>query len=103
VGEYLTACRRLGALPWACLIDANVPGSFGGTGQLAPWDVIRREYKRSDWPPLILAGGLRPDNVSAAIAAVAPWGVDVAGGVESSIACKDIELVRKFVVNATQD
>lgn len=99
-GEYLAACQRLGALPWACLIDACVPGHFGGTGQRAPWEIIRRDYKASEWPPLILAGGLRPENVSQAIAAVGPWGVDVAGGVESTVACKDIALVRQFVANS---
>ncbi|HEY3965005.1 MAG TPA: phosphoribosylanthranilate isomerase [Planctomycetaceae bacterium] len=96
----LAACRRLGASPWACLIDAKVPGSYGGTGQVAPWETIRREYKSADWPPLILAGGLRPENVAQAVAAVVPWGVDVAGGVESSVACKDIALVRQFVLSA---
>jgi phosphoribosylanthranilate isomerase len=99
---FLGACQRLGALPWACLIDANVPGSFGGTGHTAPWDIIRREYKTAEWPPLILAGGLRPENISTAIATVGPWGVDVAGGVESSVACKDIALVRQFVKNARE-
>lgn len=99
-GMYLDACLRLEALPWACLIDGSVPGSYGGTGQTAPWEVIAVEYKSSVWPPLILAGGLRPENVSQAIAVVGPWGVDVAGGVESSIACKDIALVRQFVLKA---
>jgi len=97
---FLASCRGLGAMPWACLIDANVPGSFGGTGHTAPWGAIRREYKTAEWPPLILAGGLRPENVAQAIAAVGPWGVDVAGGVESSVACKDPALLRQFVVNA---
>jgi phosphoribosylanthranilate isomerase len=100
-GEYLNACRRLGTVPWACLIDAQVPGRFGGTGQRAPWEIIRREYQTAEWPPLILAGGLKPDNVSQAIATVGPWGVDVAGGVESAVACKDVDLVRQYVVNAT--
>ncbi len=100
IDQYLAACRRLGALPWACLIDAKVPGSYGGTGQVAPWEMIRREYKSVDWPPLILAGGLRPETVAQAVAAVVPWGVDVAGGVESSVACKDTAMVRQFVLNA---
>lgn len=99
-GEYLAACQRLEAAPWACLIDACVSGSFGGTGHTAPWEIIRRDYKTAEWPPLILAGGLRPDSVAQAIATVGPWGVDVAGGVESSVACKDVALVRQFVLNA---
>jgi len=99
-GEYLAACDRLGAMPWASMIDAYAPGSFGGTGHTAPWEIIRREYKTAEWPPLILAGGLRPDNVAQAVATVGPWGVDVAGGVESSLACKDPALVKQFVMNA---
>lgn len=97
VAHYLEACRRLNALPWACLVDARVEGAYGGTGQVAPWDLLRREYNTCDWPPLILAGGLRPENVALAVRTVQPWGVDVAGGVESTVACKDIAMVRKFV------
>jgi phosphoribosylanthranilate isomerase len=98
--RYLDDCRRLNARPLACLVDANVPGQFGGTGQTAPWETLAREYKSTEWPPLILAGGLRHDNVLQAIATVGPWGVDVAGGVESSVACKDTALVRQFMLNA---
>jgi phosphoribosylanthranilate isomerase len=97
VAHYPEECRRLNAPLWACLIDARVEGVYGGTGQVAPWDLLRREYNSCDWPPLILAGGLRPENVALAIRTVQPWGVDVAGGVESTLACKDIALVRKFV------
>ena len=64
------------------------------------WNLVRRDYRSADWPPLILAGGLRPDNVAAANSAVAPWGVDVAGGVESAVACKDFVMVRQFVETA---
>ena len=97
---YLDACRRLEAKPWACLVDASAPGQFGGTGKTAPWEALALEYKSAEWPPLILAGGLRADNVSQAITTVSPWGVDVAGGVESSVACKDGALVRQFVLSA---
>jgi phosphoribosylanthranilate isomerase len=97
---FLNACQRLGATLWACLVDAKVEGKYGGTGHPAPWERLRRDYRTADWPPLILAGGLRPDNVADAIRVVGPWGVDVAGGVESSVACKDATLVRQFVQNA---
>jgi phosphoribosylanthranilate isomerase len=100
LARHLDACQRIGATPWACLVDSKVDGKYGGTGHTAPWDMLRREYKAADWPPLILAGGLRPDNVADAIRAVRPWGVDVAGGVELSVACKDATLVRQFVQNA---
>ena len=98
---YLQACRRLNALPWACLIDARVAGAYGGTGHMAPWDVVRDGYLRGEWPQLILAGGLNPDNVADAIRTVQPWGVDVAGGVESSVACKDAALMRDFIQRAS--
>jgi phosphoribosylanthranilate isomerase len=100
LARYLDACARLDALPWACLADARVEGQYGGTGHTAPWELIVRDYKRAEWPPLILAGGLRPENLAEAIRIVRPWGVDVAGGVESSVACKDAALVRQFVQNA---
>ncbi len=100
LAEYLDACARLKAKPWACLVDAKVAGRYGGTGQTAPWDLLQREYKTAEWPPLILAGGLNATNVAQAIRAVGPWGVDVAGGVESSVACKDATLVRQFVENS---
>jgi phosphoribosylanthranilate isomerase len=97
VAEYLDRCRELGAMPVACLVDANVAGHYGGTGHTAPWNLLRRDWKTTEWPPLILAGGLRPDNVAEAIQSVQPWGVDVAGGVESASGVKDIEQVREFV------
>src|SRR5262245_46752857 len=100
LARYLAACKQLGAMPWACLVDGKVEGMYGGTGHAAPWDLLRRDYQAAIWPPLILAGGLRPENVADAIRVVRPWGVDVAGGVESSLACKDAALVRQFVQNA---
>jgi phosphoribosylanthranilate isomerase len=84
----------------ACLADALVQGMLGGTGKTAPWDVLRDEYRRGEWPPLILAGGLRPENVADAIATVRPWGVDVASGVESSPGIKDLERVARFILEA---
>jgi len=100
LARQLATLRGLGTVPWACLVDAQVEGSYGGTGQLAPWEIVRRDYVLAEWPPLILAGGLRPENVAEGVRVVNPWGVDVAGGVEAAVACKDATLVRKFVVNA---
>lgn len=97
MASYLQRCRQLDVCLFACLLDARVEGQYGGTGELAPWDVIRREYRCEDWPPLILAGGLTPDNVAAGIAAVRPWGVDTAGGVESTLGVKNADLVCRFV------
>jgi phosphoribosylanthranilate isomerase len=100
VSRYLDECDKLNAKPWACLVDGKSEGSFGGTGKTAPWETLRRLYRTAEWPPLILAGGLTAGNVAEAIRVAGPWGVDVASGVESSIACKDRALVRQFVQNA---
>jgi phosphoribosylanthranilate isomerase len=84
----------------AFLLDATAPGQFGGSGQVADWDMARVLARR--WP-LLLAGGLRPDNVAAAIEAVQPWGVDVASGVESNPRRKDPVKMRAFVEAARRD
>jgi phosphoribosylanthranilate isomerase len=91
----LTALRALGVRPWACLVDAWHEHEYGGTGQSAPWSVL--QHWPTDWPPLILAGGLTAANVAAAIDTVRPFGVDTASGVESARGRKDPDLVRGFV------
>jgi len=71
------------------LVDAVVTGAYGGTGQLADWALARRA---ADLPkPLILSGGITPDNIAQALRAVRPFAVDLAGGVESApgIKCPD--------------
>ena len=78
------------------LIDAHVPGSYGGTGVLADWgraaDLARRRS-------IMLAGGLTPENVDAAIRQVRPWAVDVSSGVETD-GVKDAAKIRAFVAAA---
>ncbi|MFN8857891.1 MAG: phosphoribosylanthranilate isomerase [Planctomycetaceae bacterium] len=100
VADELTRLHDAGVTLRGALVDAQVMGAYGGTGQTAPWELVRDGWDRMHWPPLILAGGLTCENVSAAVAAVRPWGVDVAGGVESSKACKDPARVREFVIRA---
>lgn len=100
LGDSLSRCRALGAWPWACLVDAASAGAYGGTGTVAPWELIARDYNRDEWPPLILAGGLTPKNVAEAIRVVRPWGVDTASGVESAVGVKDAGLVERFVRGA---
>jgi phosphoribosylanthranilate isomerase len=82
----------------AFLLDARVPGIAGGTGQTFPWQLAReaRRYGR----PIILAGGLTPENVAVAIETGVPDAVDVSSGVEASPARKDPDLVRRFVAAA---
>jgi phosphoribosylanthranilate isomerase len=81
----------------AYLLDAAVAGAHGGTG--TAWD-HRLLAGRELGAPLILAGGLHPGNVAAAVAAVRPWAVDTASGVESAPAVKDAGLMRAFVAAA---
>jgi phosphoribosylanthranilate isomerase len=81
--------------PGLWLYDAFAPG-FGGSGQQAPWPLIARLARR----PFLLAGGLTPENVGAAIAAVCPDGVDVASGVEATPGKKSRERVGAFIAAA---
>lgn len=78
------------------LLDAYHPGAYGGTGQAVDWALATRFAARH--PGTLLAGGLGPDNVAAAICAVAPYGVDVASGVEGHAGPrrKDAEKMRAF-------
>ncbi len=79
--------------PLLPLLDAHVPGAYGGTGARADWEVAAALAARR---PLFLAGGLTPENVGAAIRAVRPFGVDVSSGVETD-KLKDPAKVRAFI------
>ena len=81
----------------AIVLDAHVPGMPGGTGVPVDLGLARAV---ADQHPVVLAGGLRPDNVRAAIHAVLPLGVDVASGTEAAPGVKDPERVRTFVDEA---
>jgi phosphoribosylanthranilate isomerase len=97
---YLEECRTLRRVPDAVLIDANAGADFGGTGKRADWERIANERNILGNIPMVLAGGLTPDNVAAAIMATRPSGVDVASGVEAVPGRKDTNLVRRFVTEA---
>ena len=102
LARYLNKCQSRGRVPDAVLIDADANGEFGGTGRVADWARITNDRDALGGIPLILAGGLTPDNVRHAIAAVRPDGVDVASGVEKNPAAKDHELIARFVDSARQ-
>ncbi len=78
----------------ALLVDAAVKGVYGGSGVTADWSVAAELAKKY---PLLLAGGLTPENVADAVRQVKPWGVDVASGVESAPGEKDASKMKAFV------
>jgi phosphoribosylanthranilate isomerase len=75
------------------LLDAHQPGRYGGTGETFDWELVRR--RRTDIP-LVLSGGLTPDNVAEAIEATHPYAVDTASGTEARPGVKDPEKIRAF-------
>jgi phosphoribosylanthranilate isomerase len=83
----------------AYLVDAYRPGEYGGTGHPADWTLARSV---SGTHPILLAGGLAPENVAEAIRQVHPWGVDVASGVEASPRRKDPARLADFIKAAKE-
>jgi phosphoribosylanthranilate isomerase len=75
------------------LLDSHVPGGQGGSGKTFDWTRIPQEFPR----PLVLAGGLAPDNVGDAIRTARPFAVDLASGIESAPGIKDFDKMRRFV------
>lgn len=75
------------------LLDGHAPGAAGGSGVRTQIDRIPEDMSK----PFVLAGGLCPDNVFAAVRAAMPWGVDVSSGIESAPGIKDGALMRRFV------
>lgn len=85
---------RVRKTPPALLVDAYQAGGYGGTGETADWDIaaqLARAY------PVLLAGGLTPENISEALRRVRPWGVDVASGVEDAPGIKDRAKMKAFI------
>ena len=77
----------------ALLLDAHVDGTYGGTGATFDWALIPQNLPL----PVVLSGGLTPENVTAAIQTVKPWAVDVSSGVEQSKGIKDAAKIAAFV------
>ncbi|HEV2582914.1 MAG TPA: bifunctional indole-3-glycerol-phosphate synthase TrpC/phosphoribosylanthranilate isomerase TrpF [Ktedonobacteraceae bacterium] len=82
---------------WRILLDTPTP-QWGGTGATHDWSLARSIAQIT---PLLLAGGLNPENVREAMRRVRPWGVDVSSGVETN-KVKDVEKIRAFIRNARQ-
>jgi phosphoribosylanthranilate isomerase len=79
------------------LVDSHAPGGLGGTGKTVVWGKVKAGKL-----PLILAGGLDPQNVAEAIRQVRPWAVDVSSGVEISPGIKDAVAIKQFISEAKQ-
>lgn len=75
------------------VVDSHAPGELGGTGEVFDWTHYPSDSKR----PVLLAGGLRPENVAQAVQQVRPYGVDVASGVETQPGIKSHQAIIKFV------
>jgi phosphoribosylanthranilate isomerase len=88
--EEIIAALRPGAVP---LLDTDVEGALGGTGRPFDWVVAAGVARRF---PIVLAGGLTPENVGEAVRRVRPWAVDVSSGVETN-GVKDVEKICAFV------
>jgi phosphoribosylanthranilate isomerase len=92
--DVVTQVRRFVASPGALSVVHFEAAGRGGRGVLTDWN---RAAKVARIAPMVLAGGLNPNNVAEAIARVRPYAVDVSSGVESAPGVKDAELVRRFV------
>jgi phosphoribosylanthranilate isomerase len=78
------------------LLDAYVAGVPGGTGERFDWSLIPANLPK----PIVLSGGLTPDNVGEAVQRVHPWAVDVSSGVEAAKGIKDVHKITQFIAKA---
>jgi phosphoribosylanthranilate isomerase len=94
--------KKLTSDPIAILLDTSMKGEHGGggTGQTFDWTIA--ESIQNMGLPVIIAGGLTPDNIGEAVSNIRPWGVDVAGGVEAGPGVKDVDKLQKFIGGAKQ-
>ncbi len=88
-----SADRLLSSQRHLYLLDSLVKDSYGGTGITSDWKLFREVARQF---PVIIAGGLTPENAARAIEMISPWGVDVSSGVESA-GIKDVARIKAFV------
>lgn len=101
-GNVNKADLELGEHFDAVLLDSFVQGQGGGTGVVHDWELSKRVKRMIDPIPLILAGGLEPENVQEAVRVVQPYAVDVSSGVEQRPGIKDPEKLYDFIRNAKE-
>jgi phosphoribosylanthranilate isomerase len=99
IGKHLAYGRKIMAeQKHMFLLDSNDREKYGGTGLTFDWNLARPITEKF---PVIIAGGLNPENVSRAIKLIKPWGVDVSTGVETK-GFKDMKKIMKFI-NAVRE
>jgi phosphoribosylanthranilate isomerase len=92
--DRLEGCSEYSGVVAALLLDTYVPDRYGGTGLTFDWNLALEAKK---YAPIILAGGLNPDNVADAISAVKPYAVDASSGLEKEPGVKDHEKMARFI------
>lgn len=100
VADYLAEARQAEALPDAVLVDAHASQEYGGTGKQLDWTSVQRDLPLLESMPLVLAGGLTPENVAIAISTSGARSVDTASGVEDSPGIKNLLKMQQFVARA---
>jgi len=96
----LDAVSRAAKLFDAVLLDSFADGRYGGTGVVHDWELSKRVKQTIQPKPLILAGGLNPENVAEAVRTVEPYAVDVSSGVEQQPGIKSHQKIVEFIKNA---
>jgi phosphoribosylanthranilate isomerase len=100
LANTLDVVSRTSKLFDAVLLDSFANGRYGGTGIVHDWELSKRVKQVIHPKPLILAGGLNPDNVAEAVRTVEPYAVDVSSGVERQPGIKDHKKIIEFIKNA---
>jgi phosphoribosylanthranilate isomerase len=98
--SHLDAVAGAAKLFDAVLVDSFADGRYGGTGVVHDWELSRRVKQAVQPKPLILAGGLNPENVAEAVCTVEPYAVDVSSGVERHPGIKSHQKMVEFIKNA---
>jgi phosphoribosylanthranilate isomerase len=100
VATDLDAVSRAAKVFDAVLLDSFAEGQYGGTGVVHDWELSKHVKQAIQPKPLILAGGLNPENVAEAVRTVEPYAVDVSSGVERQLGIKSYQKIVKFIKNA---